>query len=571
VVGKDKQIPFVQKLLGLPKVKAQAFFGITKEKALEDLIERGRLLNEGNPWAKSDKVYDRLRRELGYWKAMGANNSVISWLGYGIPIRFIREPKHLAFANHGIHDPDAALFMEKDMAKHIGTGCFVLAPKGSVKIANPVLVIKQDKKWRRCDDCRYGNSFQAQAQFRMASLGRDVPITTKVGDEAITRDLEKAYYKIPMSEEARSYMAFEWKGKYYLSMVMLFGMCQAPLFFTRVCNTIAQFFGHLRIPNIFYIDDWYWPVKKGDIPDMKSYVLKLFTRLGWSFNEKGEEGTQVRLLGFILDLVGRKFVVPKEKREAAMTLLSEHALAARAGSVEVKAIQRLMGQVISMTLAVPGVKVWCRELFSQISRATDLKTPCVTLTPKAMEELKELILLLTFSEGSPFIHPASDMEIWVDSGEAGWGAHTSTSVQVRDWFDSDWVGKSSTARELKGLVMSIQALSPHLKGKVVKLNMDSMCAVRNLIKGGGPVSELRSLIKDIWHICNDLAIQLVPTWLRRNETGMVLADELSKKATKWDLNPEFRTTMEASLEVELVFPDVADAKATLMRALATKW
>ena len=571
VVSREKEIPFVQKLLSTPRVKAQTFFGMTKEKALEVVIENGEKLNVGNPWAGSEKIYDRLRRELGYWKAMGANNSVLSWLGYGIPIRFVREPKHLAFPNHTIRDPEAVAYMAKDMAKHISTGCFVLAPKGSVKMANPVLVIQQNKKWRRCDDCRYGNSFQAQAQFRMAALGRDIPIITKTGDEAITRDLEKAYYKIPMSEEARAYMAFEWGGKYYLSMVMLFGMCQAPLYFTRVCKELAAFFGALKVPNLHYIDDWYWPVKEGSIPDMSSYVLKFFTRLGWSFNEKGEEGVLVRLLGFVVDLVGRKFVVPKEKREATLTLLNEHRLAARAGEVEVKPLQRLMGQVISMTLAIPSVKVWCRELFSQVSRATDQHTLRMVLSEKALEELMELSVLLTFSEGSPFIHPASDIEVWVDSGEAGWGAHTSTGVQARDWFDSFWIGKSSTARELKGLLMAIKAMSTHLKGKVVKLNMDSMCAVRNIIKGGGPVSELRELIKELWHLCKSLTIQLVPNWLRRCEQGMVVADRLSKTATSWELTQAFRTATEEKLGMDVIFPDVADAKATLMRAIATGW
>ena len=47
-------------------------------------------------------------------------------------------------------------------------------------------------------------------------------------------------------------MAFEWAGKYYLSMVMLFGMCQAPLYLTRICKDIAAFFGALKIPNLNY-------------------------------------------------------------------------------------------------------------------------------------------------------------------------------------------------------------------------------------------------------------------------------------------------------------------------------
>ncbi len=85
IVSRAKEIPFVQELLSLPRVKPQSFYGMPKEQALEIIIEKGGELNKGNPWATSEKVYDRLRRELGYWKALGASTSVISWLGYGYP------------------------------------------------------------------------------------------------------------------------------------------------------------------------------------------------------------------------------------------------------------------------------------------------------------------------------------------------------------------------------------------------------------------------------------------------------------------------------------------------------
>ncbi len=98
-----------------------------------------------------------------------------------------------------------------------------------------------------------------------------------------------------------------------------------------------------------------------------------------------------------------------------------------------------------------------------------------------------------------------------------------------------------------------------------------MCAVRNIVKGGGPVPELRGLIKHIWLLCKRLVIELVPTWLRRSEKGMTTADTLSKMATKWEITQVFKTSIERTLGMNVVFPDVADAKATLMNALATGW
>ena len=543
------------------------FCGLAKEDGMEMIRQRGEVLNEGNPWVESQKTYDRLRAKLGYWKALGASNSVISWLGYGVPMRFQKEPQYLAFQNHRM-DPEATSYVDRDMDKHKATGCFVEAPPGSVKIANPILAIKQDGKWRRCDDCRFGNSFQANCEFKMASLERDIPILTEEGDVGITRDLEKAYYKIPLDKDAQPYCAFEWLGIFYFSMVMLFGMCQAPLFFTRICKPMAAFFGAVKIPALNYIDDWFWATRPGLVPELCRFLQAFFELLGWSFNDKGREGTEVKLLGFVLDLVRRRFVVPMEKRTATLSILREYALAGALGQpLETLPLQSIMGKVVSMSLAVPAVKVWCRALFGQIVRATDGAARSIVLTAGALEELEMLVILLALTDGSPFVHPATDIDIWVDSGETGWGAHTE-GQEARGSFEAEWVGRSSTAREMKGLVMALTALAEHIRGRVIRINMDSMCAVRNMVKGGGPVPELCSLMKEVWALGKELDVQLVPRWQRRSEEGMVRADRLSKVGTKWALRGDFTRRWEEDLGVEVVMPDVADARAVVARILA---
>ena len=79
---------------------------------------------------------------MGFWRAIGASDSVISWLGYGVPMKFVSPPPFLAFENHRM-SPEAKDYVEKDMEKHIASGCFKKAPEGSVRIANPILCIQQ--------------------------------------------------------------------------------------------------------------------------------------------------------------------------------------------------------------------------------------------------------------------------------------------------------------------------------------------------------------------------------------------------------------------------------------------
>ena len=558
----EDKLPFVERLLALPRVKTNGFIKSSMQDALARIKSQGQGWNVGNPWENSDKIFDRLRAQLGYWKAIGASNSVISWLGYGVPMKFEKEPDHRAFPNHRM-DEEAKAYMDKDMKKHLTSGCFVPAPRGSVLVCNPILVIEQNGKHRRCDDCRHANAKQASPKFSLGSLKKDIPMLAKPGDIGLTRDLEKAYYKVPLSKEASRYTAFSWGGKFFLSMVMLFGMCQAPLFFTRICKPIARILATLRIPALNYIDDWFWALAKGTEEPIIQFITDLFGLLGWSFNDKGEQGERVKLLGFVIDMVLRKFVIPNEKREATVSMLKEHALMAASGKgVMMDVLRRTMGRVISMSLGEPGVKTWCRSLFTQIVETEGKGTAMMSLT--SIEELNMLILLLSLSEGSPIVSPVHDMEIWTDAGEVGWGGHTIDNVSVSGQFENKWIGTSSTARELKGLILVLEALEDQVRGMVVRLNMDSRCSVRNIMKSGGPVPELCDLVKALWHLCKGLKVELVPIWQSRDVAGMVKADSLSKVGTLWKMRVSFRVMVEEKYGVGVEMPDVADSKKTVI-------
>ena len=77
-----------------------------------------------------------------------------------------------------------------------------------------------------------------------------------------------------------------------------------------------------------------------------------------------------------------------------------------------------------------------------------------------------------------------------------------------------------------------------------------------------------SLMKEVWALGKELDVQLVPRWQRRSEEGMVRADRLSKVGTKWALRGDFTRRWEEDLGVEVVMPDVADARAVVARILA---
>ena len=558
------RVAFVEKILALKRVKTNKFLGLSWGEARAWIDKNGASWNEGNPWEGSDKIFDRLRAKLGYWRAIGASDSVISWLGYGVPMRFVQQPKHRAFKNHKLTKEEEE-YVDKDVKKHVESGCFVPAPPGSVKICNPILCVHQGEKIRRCDDCRYGNAYQASPKFRMCSLKADIPLVVRPDDVQITKDLEKAYYKVPLAPQAQPYLAFSWKGFYFLTMVMLFGMCQAPFYFTKICRPIVRLFGAVKLPAVSFIDDWLWSPHKGKKERAETFIAGIFSSLGWSFNDKNQEGTRVQFLGLIIDSVKREFVAPDAKIEKIRKLIAECVAAAAVPKrVLVTKLASLCGSALSVSLAIPGVSTWTRSLYAQQYQGTQT----VFLSAASMEELGVLDTMLMLSNGSAFIDPTHDKEMWVDTGEVGWGGAID-DIEVRGHMPKENIGTSSTARELFGLasVLRSEKVRQRIEGKVVLLHMDSMCSVRNLAKGGGPVEELVKWVKVIWRLCDEGNITLIPKWLRRNALMMQRVDALSKTGTLWLVDPTWALSIQQETGSFPLLPDLSRCEPTVKAAV----
>ena len=207
----SKRILFVENLLSIPRQDTKMFYDCVPEIALPKVMELGIVFNVGNPWASSSVPANALRSKLGFWKTIGANNSVISWLGYGVPSHFVREPPYYVFPNP-VQTYNHKQFVSDNIEQFVKKATFVRAPPGFVKCAHPIVVDEsRAPKLRRCDDERWPNSFVPSPPFKMMSLKEDVPIIVEKGDVFLTRDLENAYYKIPVAEEhSRSNVSSGW-------------------------------------------------------------------------------------------------------------------------------------------------------------------------------------------------------------------------------------------------------------------------------------------------------------------------------------------------------------------------
>lgn len=77
----------------------------------------------------------------------------------------------------------------------------------------------------------------------------------KAGGWMAKIDLKDAYFMIPMAQEDRDFLKFQWKDKTYQFSCLTFGLSLAPWVFTKTTRPVVATLRELGLRLIIYIDD----------------------------------------------------------------------------------------------------------------------------------------------------------------------------------------------------------------------------------------------------------------------------------------------------------------------------
>ena len=283
--------------------------------------------NKGNPWAESDKRRDKLRRQLGYWWAIGADATVMSWIGFGVRLHFefdqpgMHEPPRIFFPNHRSYEQYKE-HVDAEHKKHLAEGSFKVVQPSEVHIGNPLQVELNAKgKKRMCSDDRFVNAYLADYSFTQEGLGMVSHIVQR-DMEMITTDVEQAYYQVPLHKDSQKYLAWRHEGKWIVPTIIVFGVSVAPFVFTKIMRPVLGFVRALNVRGTNCIDDNLWADRPKPMPEVVSIVQLVFGHTGWTFNSKCrfDPSTLALYNGMWIDSKKYMILAPEEKVEDARRL-----------------------------------------------------------------------------------------------------------------------------------------------------------------------------------------------------------------------------------------------------------
>jgi hypothetical protein len=554
--GKKEYQEFVNVLLSKNQfaqieTKNAVLSSINQQKLNEEVqrvMSEGRKINEMNPYKERKEQREQLRAKLGFWKALGVNTTTLSWILNGVPIRLEREPERVYFTRPP-RDKVQQKFVEEEIEMHLKDGSFEVIEKDKVRVGNPLTIAsKAGGKMRMCVDSRYVNAFMASPDFKMETLVK-VAELIEPDDILFTTDLKKAYYAVQIDENARGLFAFNAKadasGRWIAPRVVVFGEAQAPWAFSKIQRkSIVEWARSMGIRVVNYIDDFIWMCKRNELPWVRENVQKILQLLGWETNDKCDwEGrTCVKFLGFEVDSDKMEFRVGNEKGNKIIQVVNQM-LKDKVCTND--SLRSLVGKIIATKIAMEPAQLFTRALSALISNEQNTETK-IKLNKEALDELLFWQEKWFTCNGRPIVTALGGvivrgkmLEMNADAGAIGFGAHLQDGSEVKEILPLELLHQSSTVRELFGLQKCLSAMTEKLKGNTVCVKLDSLPAVRNIVKGGGPVAECSLIVQNIWKWCEQNKIKLTVEWIPREMNTK--ADALSKACpSKWNLKEETR-------------------------------
>lgn len=418
------------------------------------------------------------------------------------------------------------------------------------RVVNPLGVVpKPNGKLRMILDMRRVNKFLRPQKFRMESL-QDLADISRPGDFAVALDQTQGYYHVQLHNSASTFCGFEWRGRWYVYRVLPFGMSTAPRTYSKIMGLLVRHWRRQGIRMLAYLDDWLF---LADSPAATRAVLNKVLRdcgaahLAINLGKSTTVPTQrLKHLGFQLDLASGTFEVPPDRWDRFQHLVSGLLASSADGNmVPCRRVASAAGQVISMGLALGGVsRLFSRSLYADIDTAATWGHR-IALSPASREELK-------FWKGTDRlsytgrIHKQPDhgaaVHLACDASGIGWGGLCTDGPPgsaIAKGFFLPWHRlESSTHREMRGLLHTLESLQHLIKGQRVQVQVDNQGLLAVTSKGSSKPG-LADLAKAIFWLCLRLGVALQVVWVPRDRNQA--ADEISKSGDKddWQLNPRF--------------------------------
>lgn len=473
------------------------------------------------------------------WENINTPLEIINWIKFGVKIPFNSEPCEYVFPNR-IHTNKQRHFVNTEVKKLLTSGAIKEVDKKPHCVSSINCVPKKGGKLRLVIDLRPLNEHINCPYYKNEGIDTVCDLV-QTGDHFISIDLKDGFHHIPVHEDSQKYLGFEWNGRYYVWLVLCFGLNISPWFFNKVLRPVVEYVRCTGRRFVIYVDDGLQMSQPQTIEQDKEFLLDLFFKLGLQINfEKSSLVPEQKKLfiGYVVISVSdQNLPLIKIPAQRVLKLKRDINRALTQQSVKARFLAKICGQCISFTKAIVPTKLLLRNLYRLLSTRQSWND-ILRLNSACIADLQWWSDSFKSWNGRVIDKRPIDIQITTDASSVGWGATLGTLEAAGSWT-SAISHKHSNYRELLTVLMALKSFAKHVKNKVVQILTDNVTTVAYVNKLGGSTSGLSQIATAIWTECFKLNVNLSAKHLAGRLN--IHADRLSRinpnSTHEWRLHP----------------------------------
>ena len=514
-------------------------------------------------------VGGNFRNHIDKWKVI-ADETVFKWISSGVELDFKTLPAPFVNKQRSF-SPKETSFIDEEIAKLICTGCIQEVQDRPAFLSQIFTVPKANGKLRLVIDLRIINEHIHLKKFVYEDINTVLDVV-KPKDSLITLDIKNSFFHIPLNNKYYKYVSFTWKGKYYSWLVLPFGLCSSPYYWSKCNRAVVKHIRHIcGISTVCYVDDYLVNDKAGSIEHSKNILLSTLTNLGYFINfDKSSLQPEFhkKYIGYIVDtkkVDDSVFIsipsdrIKKLKRDIRRTL--------NKGCVSARSLARITGQCVSMAKAVLPAKLLLRNLYRLLQTKLSWRDSLVLDGPSRLD-LEWWLDSLSSWNGRCFRGSSKALvQVTCDASKTGYGgAILHQNLEAQGHWDFSMEHRSSNYRELLAVLMTLKSFLPYLRHKSVQFLSDNVTTCAAINFQGTSVRDLDMVAREIFAIAIRNDIQIQARYLPGIQN--VHSDYLSRLSPKyeWALNPNLFAYLD-----ELFGPHTVDRFASVLTSQCPRY
>ena len=304
---------------------------------------------------------------LKNWGQLTTDPSVLDIIK-GYRLRFKGHPHQFY---HPITNPKSRKefqAIKQEVNSLLSKGAIKQIPKSQAKFVSRLFTVpKKSGGLRPVINLKPLNQFLHLQTFKMEGLP-DLKVLLEPNDFMITIDLSDAYMTLPIEEESRNYLCFQFQDQMFQFCVLPFGLNDAPRAFTKTLKPPVGTLRSLGFKLVVYLDDIILAASTRDLCIYQGRILiKTLENLGFVINLKKSNlvpSQVVLFLGFVVDSKKMSFSLPDSKiqsiRLSAQTLLNQP-------KVSLRKLSQFIGMCNASRTAVLEAPLHYRSIQNQLT------------------------------------------------------------------------------------------------------------------------------------------------------------------------------------------------------------